>query len=130
MINLPITSLTAAFLALIYVGLSLNVILYRRKNNISLGYGTHEILERKIRAHSNFIEYVPLALILMSLTELQSNLPNLLISLSLCLILGRICHIKGLLSPSLKIPFRVIGMVLTFSAIASFSVWLLIIQQS
>ena len=43
----------------------------RRRMRVPLGEGTSEDLRRRLRAHANFAEYVPLALILMALLELQ-----------------------------------------------------------
>lgn len=121
MITLPISSVVAVILSLIYVCLSLNVIAYRRKNRISFGDNGDKQLERKIRAHANFIEYTPLVLILMVLIESQYPQNLRLIAMGSCFIAARLIHLKGILYPSPKIPFRVVGMVLTFSVILGLS---------
>jgi uncharacterized membrane protein YecN with MAPEG domain len=59
-----ITPFYAAFLGLGFVTLSILTLRLRRKFKIALGDGGNKQLLRAIRVHSNFAEYVPLALIL------------------------------------------------------------------
>ena len=66
-----IISSYAALLALYYIYLSVNVIKIRKAEGISLGNGSNTALERATRAHGNFIEYVPISLILVFLLEYQ-----------------------------------------------------------
>ena len=68
---LTITALYAGLLALLFLALSINVIRYRRGEQVSLGDGGKRKLARGIRAHGNFAEYVPLVLVLMSIAELS-----------------------------------------------------------
>ena len=63
---LLITSVIAAALTIIFVKLSFAVIGLRRKNQVGLGSGGHEDLERAIRAQGNFAEYVPFGIILLA----------------------------------------------------------------
>ena len=58
-------------LALFFVVLTFRVIGKRRVARISLGDGGDRGLLRRQRAHANFAEYVPLALILMICAEMQ-----------------------------------------------------------
>ena len=64
------TAVFASILALMFIKLSLGVIALRRKNKVSLGAGGVDELERAMRAHGNFAEYVPLGLFLMGALEL------------------------------------------------------------
>lgn len=66
---MTITPFYAAILTLLYLALSINVTRLRFKHRISLGAGEVPRLERAMRAHGNFIEYVPLILILMGFLE-------------------------------------------------------------
>ena len=59
-----IISLYAGILALIYIGLSGYVIQGRFKNKVSLGDNNNADMQKRIRVHGNFAEYVPLALFL------------------------------------------------------------------
>ena len=55
--------------SLLFVVLSFRVIAGRRASSTALGDGSNPDLFRRIRVHSNFAEYVPLALILLGLAE-------------------------------------------------------------
>ena len=57
----------AALFALFFIVLSLRVAAMRRSTRVSLGDGSNAAMQRLIRAHGNFGEYVPLLLILMAL---------------------------------------------------------------
>ena len=107
----------AAFLALIFILLSLNVIRGRGKHRVALGSRDISDLERRIRVHGNFAEYVPFTLLLLTIVELQGLPHAILHGLSLCLILGRLSHAWGVSQAAEKLTFRVAGMVLTFTAL-------------
>ena len=70
---ITLTPIYAGLAVLFYVFLSIRVIGLRRSTRTSLGNGGHVSLEQAIRVHGNFSEYVPLALVLMLLAELQSG---------------------------------------------------------
>ena len=59
----------AAVLAFIYIVLSVRVIRARRNAKVAIGTKGNAHLERKIRVHANFAEYVPLALLLATFIE-------------------------------------------------------------
>ena len=63
---MTITAIYAALLGLLFLALSVNVVRTRRATRVSLGAGDHPLLERRIRAHGNFAEYTPIALILIA----------------------------------------------------------------
>ena len=69
----PVTSLYAATLGLLLVVLSDLVSRGRRRSQVSLGHGGDPMLERTMRAHGNFVEYVPLGLILLGLAATASE---------------------------------------------------------
>ena len=123
----PTTLLTALPLLALYIFLSLQVITYRRKNLISLGHGGHSVLERRIRAHGNFAEYVPFTLVVMALCELNS-VGNILIIISgLLLVLGRYTHAFALSNATPQPLFRTTGMALTFLSLFGLLVGILLI---
>ncbi|MDX2083215.1 MAG: MAPEG family protein [Rickettsiales bacterium] len=112
-----VTSFYAAIFALIFVFLTVRVIKLRRLNHVAIGDNGIVILQRAIRAHGNFCESVPLALILLLLAE--SNAANIL-WLNFCaiiLIIGRISHAYAISCESSKMIFRIAGMALTFTSI-------------
>ncbi len=113
---LPITTLYAIIFTLFYIILSARTIRARQSTKVSLGDGAQPELLRKIRVHANFIEYVPLALILLLLAEFQAVSGSVLHSAALVLLIGRICHLYGIDQVSPKPQFRVAGMAGTFTA--------------
>ena len=112
---MTITPIYAGLLTLIFVALSFRVIGMRRADKIGFGDGDNPEMVRRIRAHGNFAEYVPLTVILMALVELQDK-PDLVVhAIGVLILAGRILHIAGVSATIL--PARVIGMVLTFAAL-------------
>ena len=111
---LLITSVIAAALTIIFVKLSFAVIGLRRKNQIGLGSGGIDDLERAIRAQGNFAEYVPFGLILIACLELNGA-PWWLVTIpGITLIIGRLIHAKGINVPPPDFSKRVLGMQYTF----------------
>ena len=111
------TSVIASILALMFIKLSFDVIGFRRKNKISLGAGDVVELERAIRAHGNFAEYVPFGLFLIAALELNGAPSALVAFLGLILVVGRFLHAKGINEPPPNFTNRVRGMKLTFAAL-------------
>lgn len=90
---LTISLFYAGLLTLIYLALSLQVVRLRRSLQVGLGTGGHEELDRATRAHANFGEYVPLALLLLALIEAGTAAPAWLVhTLGLILLIGRVMH--------------------------------------
>lgn len=112
-----VTSLYAGILGLIYICLSAYVILGRFKYKVNLGDGANEDMFKRIRVHANFIEYVPIALILMILAEVEGISEMIIHILGISLIISRIFHALSI-SKILAIPMgRQIGMMMTFLVI-------------
>lgn len=103
----------AGIFALIFFFLTMRVAFRRRRTGILLGNGGDAPLERAIRAHGNFIEYVPLALILLGFMEAQRNSIYVLHALCILLLIGRICHAVAVSRTRGPVPLRALGMVLT-----------------
>jgi len=93
---LPITLTTASILALICAVLIARVIAARRKYQISLGDGGNADLNTRIRTHANFMEYVPLLLILMALLEMANGNRVILTLFGLALVVFRVLHAVGM----------------------------------
>jgi uncharacterized protein len=106
-----ITSLYASLSTLLIVRLTLSVIKLRRKNRISVGDGGNEELQLAIRTHSNAVEYIPIALLLLLTLELNGAPKILIHLLGATLIIGRIIHSMGL--PAKNLQKRVLGMQIT-----------------
>ena len=123
-----ITAFYASLLALGYVYLSFLVIGVRRRELISLGDGANHELEKNIRAHANFIEYVPLILILMLCLESMTQWQWMLHIGGIGVMLGRVLHAWGLRHHEGASWQRLVGMVLTFATIvflAAANLWVI-----
>ena len=112
-----VTPLYAALAAAVMIVLSLRVIGVRRNRQVAIGDGGDEDMVRRIRAHGNFTEYTPLALLLILLLELGGAPAWQLHLLGTALILGRSLHAWSLTAHSGN--GRVAGMTLTFFVLAA-----------
>ena len=92
-----ITSLFTGLLALMMVPLSLQISLRRAGLKATFGDADDATLRRRIRAHGNFIEYVPLALILLGMVEWQSAPPTIVWTLGIAILVSRLLHAYGML---------------------------------
>jgi uncharacterized protein len=118
-LTLTATPLWAALLALLYLVLAAQVIRARYRTRTALGIGNDPGLERAIRAHANFAEYVPLTLILLTLAELQGASPWLLHLLGALLFAGRAVHAYGISQTEEVLIRRSAGVVLTFGVLVT-----------
>ena len=118
--SLPITGFYTSILGIILVYLSILVIRERRSGRVSLGDGNVEelpYLQRTSRAFGNFTEYVPMALLLLAIAELNDIDDYVLHGCGMLLVFGRLAHAYGLRhhpGPSWQ---RVWGMLATFASI-------------
>ena len=117
-----VTALYAGILGLMYIAMSVFVIMGRFKYRVSIGDGGDQNLERRIRLHANFIEYVPLALVIFVLAEIEGVSEMLLHVAGGTLVLGRILHAAGMLIRKHAGILRPTGMTLTFLSILGMSV--------
>ena len=86
-----ITPLYAGLVAILFFVLSVRVV-QGRGGGISLGDGGDARLQRRIRAHGNFAEYVPLILLMMAMLELSRWSLYLLHALGITLVVARLLH--------------------------------------
>ena len=113
-----VTMIAAGILALVLLALAGYVIAGRVTFKIGLGDGGSEAMRRRIRAQANFIEYVPMALILLILVETESIGPYwLAAAMGVTLVIARIWHAQGLLSNSGTSVGRFMGTNLTMVVI-------------
>lgn len=130
---LPLVTLVlAAGLTGLYVVLTVSVIRLRRREHAGVTSHLSPELQHAIRAHSNFMEYTPIFLILLMLLELSDSYLWWVSGLGLAFFTGRLSHAYGLLIGERKTPpqfwGRVIGMMLTLTTLtaAAFSALVLI----
>jgi uncharacterized membrane protein YecN with MAPEG domain len=115
----------AAILVLIFVLLSIRVIQMRASAKIGLGHGNNPAMERRVRVHGNFAEYVPLALVLLLCMELQSQSRTLIHVLCIALVAARVIHAIGVTPVNENFPMRVASVLTTFAVLVVASVMLL-----
>lgn len=107
--TLPITTLYALPLIAIWMTLFMRVSGARSALNCSFGDAGDMTLLRKVRQHGNFIEWVPLTLLLMVLAEAQGTDALWLYGAGTLLLIGRIAHPFGLVPQTAGHPLRYVG---------------------
>ena len=105
----PITALYAALLAVVFAWLSFKVGAARGRTGISILHGDDMQLAEAIRRHANFVEHVPIALILMGLIEINGGSAVLLHIVGALLVICRIAHPLGLHHDRMQHPLRMVG---------------------
>jgi uncharacterized protein len=115
--TVSLTLLFAGCCALLQCALSALVIARRAQRGISLSDGGDEQLLRCIRAHGNFVETVPMALLLMALLEMNGLASIWLLGLGALLVTGRLLHAYGLLQGGVN-RTRLVGMCMTLFVIS------------
>jgi len=91
-----ITLLYTALHVLLMLVLLMRISQIRHARRIGLGDGGDPELLRRIRVHANFVEHVPIALLLLALLELAGLPAPWLWGLGSTLLLARVLHAAGL----------------------------------
>ena len=94
--SVSITAFYAGILALIFVALAINVTRHRVKLRVSIGDGGNPKMLRMIRLHGNAAEYIPFAVLLMALYELDGGWHIALHIVGIALIVGRLVQSWGM----------------------------------
>lgn len=119
-----ITSLLAGLFALLMVPLSLQVSMRRVKlGGVDSGDGGDDILRRRIRAHGNFVEYAPTAVIAVGLVEFGGGAKWLVAILAIAFFVSRLLHAVGMLYTSTP-TLRAGGMLIQHAAFLASGIWL------
>lgn len=113
--TLPLTSLFAGLLTLLYIVLAVRIIRLRWKERVGIGTGESLPLKAAVRVHGNFSEYVPLGLILLGLMELNGASDMLMFGLGGLLFVARVFHAIGLTKSIGVSIYRTIGVLGTFA---------------
>ncbi len=91
-----VTGFYLGLLALIYAALALEVARLRRGNRALFGDGENVRLRSAIRAHANFIEYVPIIALLVAMLEMTGNSATKVHVLMGALLVARLLHPLGM----------------------------------
>jgi hypothetical protein len=93
---ISITAFYAGILGLIIVALGINVTMHRVKLSVPLGDGGNAQMLRMIRLHGNAAEYVPLAVLLMLIYEINGGWSTALHIIGIALVVGRLLQTWGM----------------------------------
>ena len=107
--SVAITALYGAILALIVIALAINVTAHRVKLRVPLGDGGNAQMRRMIRLHGNAAEYIPLALVLMAIYELNGGWHLGLHIVGIALVAGRLLQTAGMWTTDMPNIGRQIG---------------------
>lgn len=91
-----ITAGYLAILALLYAVLALQVIRLRRSSRAPFSDGGNLALRNAIRAHANFMEYVPIITLMVAFLEMAGASPSRVHLLMAALLLSRLIHPLGM----------------------------------
>jgi uncharacterized protein len=123
---LPFVAATyAALFGLLSTALTARVIMNRVRSGIQAGDGGDASLARAIRAHANFAEQVPLALLLLVLVDGFGVAATIVHALGTALVIGRIANAVGLSRSLGPTPPRQAGAALTLLVIVAASLLIL-----
>ena len=124
--DISISLALAAVFGLLHVIFTLRVGNYRFKSRISLGDGGDPEMRNRVRAHGNFIENVPIAVLLILLNDLDGAQDNTLILMGSILLISRLTHYLTIATRRLPVILRPLSMIGTLGTILAASVMLLI----
>lgn len=124
MINIQTTTLFIGIFVLLQIPLTVMVGYRRARTGIQFFDGGDQALLRRMRAHGNYTETVPIVLIAMAAAELTGAPAWLLWGGGVSLLVGRVMHAAILVLKGWGLP-RAIGMILTFVPMLGFGVWCL-----
>ncbi len=127
MSSVTITPLYAAGLGIILLILSIRVVaVIRAKGGVLYGDGGNADFTPVLRAQQNFIEYVPLILLLIGFAEAGGSSATWIHGMGAALLVGRVLHPLGLTSKAGVNPLRFIGTNLTWIVLLMASVLVLL----
>jgi len=127
--QMPITLMYASFLAIFALVLSFKAGSARGQSGLSVMFGEPANMElvQKVRVHQNFLEYVPIFLILFAAIEANGGSSMFLYVVGDLMIIARIAHAIGLKHNNMAHKGRLIGAggtaLLTLVA-AGYGLWL------
>jgi len=120
--SVSITALYGAILGLVVIALAINVTVHRVKLRVPLGDGGNAEMRRMIRLHGNAAEYIPLAIALMLIYELNGGAHLGLHIIGVALIAGRVAQTLGMWATDKTNIGRQIGQSLTWLSLIALAV--------
>ncbi|MBC7477113.1 MAG: MAPEG family protein [Pseudorhodobacter sp.] len=124
--TLPVTAFYAALLTLIYIVLVQLVIRTRLQVKVGLGENGNDAVLQAVRRQGNFVENVPLAIVLMALAEAGGSGALLLNLCGIVLVAARLIHPFGIDVGRPSHPARILGAVATTAVLLVLAVTLIL----
>ncbi|MEL7399211.1 MAG: MAPEG family protein [Pseudomonadota bacterium] len=123
--QLEVTLIFAAIFGVLHVVFTMRVGMYRMNSKIDTGDGGDKLLLKIMRGHGNFVENVPMGLILLLINELNGLSSTWLWALGGVFLFGRLAHYVQF---TMDGPFilRPVGMISTMGAILAMAILLLL----
>jgi uncharacterized membrane protein YecN with MAPEG domain len=123
---LPITLTIAAAAAVLHIWLAGRVSQLRNRHKVSIGDGGNEALIRRMRAHANYSENMPVVLILLALVELAGGDPRILWGAAIIFIVARLLHAFGMdrTPPSRLRMFGMMGNMLALLILVGYAIFI------
>jgi uncharacterized membrane protein YecN with MAPEG domain len=118
-----VTSLYLGVLGLLYFWISIETIMARGKNKVSLGAGQNNEIIHLVSAHGNFSSYVPFFLLALYLLEQQTVSAYAIHALAGVFVLGRVLHFLTMRNKEQTFKYRKPAMMLTLWPLIIVSVW-------
>lgn len=120
------TSIGLGLLGLLFVCLSYRVSQLRLRHGVTLGDGDNAELRQAIRAQGNFVEYVPMCVLLILAGQTISVNGWIGLIAMIALVVGRVFHAFGLYSSEGRSTGRLVGTLLTWLVLAGMSLVLIV----
>ncbi|HYD18992.1 MAG TPA: MAPEG family protein [Patescibacteria group bacterium] len=121
MILPQITAFYAGLLGLMLVALSSRVMRMRAELDVMVGDGGERKLNVAMRTQANFVEYVPMALLLIGYNEVLQRPYFIIHFLCAMLVIARLAHAHGMAQPNAAGRGRRAGALLTFAVLVAAS---------
>src|SRR5947208_16993986 len=102
-----ITAIYLALLALFYTVLAVQVGRLRQRDRATFGDNGSLELRSAIRAHANFIEYVPIITLMVAMLEMSGLAAAWVHLLMHALLLSRLLHLLGMYAAPITLPIRI-----------------------
>lgn len=113
-------SITPLFV-LLFVVMNIVIVMpigpHRNKVGVPL-WGGENKLDRLVRGHGNFIEFVPLFLVALATAEYLGTTDIALWAGGLLMLVGRLVHYVGMVALKNPIPARLVGTLLSLTSMA------------
>jgi len=120
-----VAAIYCALAAILVIGLALRVVQIRRSRGIGIGDAGNDDLARRIRAHANTLENLPLALLMLVLLEMSGVAAAWIHAFGASLLLARLAHAAGLSRRSGYSHGRFYGTLVTWFSMLGMAGWLL-----